>query len=45
MKSSEKFSDNQEILLESVTKDIDLCRQTKASHSIPDHLWDKVFYY
>jgi hypothetical protein len=43
MKSSEKFSDNQEITLESVTKDFDLWRQTKTTHRIPDHLWDKVF--
>jgi len=43
MKLSEKFSDNQEITLESVTKDFDLWRQTKTTHRIPDHLWDKVF--
>ena len=43
MKSSEKFSDNHEITLESVKKDFELWRQTKTSHRIPDHLWDKVF--
>ena len=43
MKSSEKFSDDHEITLESVTKDFELWRQTKTTHRIPDHLWDKVF--
>ena len=43
MKSSEKFSDNHEITLESVKKDFELWRQTKTTHRIPDHLWDKVF--
>ena len=43
MKTSEKFSDNQEITLESVTKDFELWRQTKTTHRIPEYLWDKVF--
>ena len=43
MKSSEKFSDNQEITLESVKKDFELWRQTKTSYRRPDHLWGKVF--
>ena len=43
MKSSEKFSDNHEITLESVKKDFELWRQTKTTHRIPEYLWDKVF--
>ena len=43
MKSSKKFSDNQEITLESVKKDFELWRQTKTTHRIPEYLWDKVF--
>ena len=42
MKSSEKFSDNHEITLESVKKDFELWRQTKTTHRIPEYLWDKV---
>ena len=43
MKSSEKFSDNHEITLESVKKDFELWRQTKTTHRIPEYLWNKVF--
>ena len=43
MRSSEKSSDNQEITLESVTKDFELWGQTKTSHRISHHLWGKVF--
>ena len=43
MKSSEKFSDDHEITLESVKKDFELWRQTKTTHRIPEYLWDKVF--
>ena len=43
MKSITECNNNHEITLESVTKDFELWRQTKTSHRIPDHLWDKVF--
>ena len=29
--------------LESVKKDLELWGQTRASHKIPDHQWNKVF--
>jgi hypothetical protein len=43
MKLITECSGNNEIKLESVKKDVELWRQTKATHRIPEYLWDKVF--